>query len=66
MGGWKTKTGGILAIVAGAAGYGIGFLGYTGLTWDVAFALISGGFVALGLGGKLDKIKAVLEAAKKS
>jgi len=65
MEGWKTKVGGGLAITAGVLGYAVTFFGYPGLTWDVAMGLVSAGFVALGLGHKFDKIKAVLEAGKK-
>ena len=65
MQGWKTKLGGGLAILSGVAGYGVTFFGYQGLTWDVAMGLVSAGFIALGLGHKFDKLKAVLEAGKK-
>ena len=62
---WKTKVGGGLAITAGVLGYAITFFGYQGLTWDVAMGLVSAGFIAVGLGHKLDKIKAVLQAGSK-
>ena len=62
MQGWKTKVGGGLAIAAGVLGYGVTFFGYAGLTWDVAMGMVSAGFIALGLGHKFDKIKAVLQA----
>ena len=65
MSGWKTKIGGVLAILTGAVGYAITFFGYQGLSLDVALGLISAGFVALGLGHKFDKVKAVLEGLKK-
>lgn len=61
MEGWKTKVGGGLAIAFGAIGYVINWFGYPGLSWEAALPMISGGFVALGLGHKFDKIKAVLE-----
>jgi len=63
--GWKTKIGGGLAIAAGVLGYGVTFFGYPGLTWDVAMGMVSAGFIALGLGHKFDKIKAVLQAGTK-
>ena len=62
MEGWKTKVGGGLAIAAGVVGYAVTFFGYSGLTWDVAMGMVSAGFIALGLGHKFDKIKAVLQA----
>ncbi|HAM41472.1 MAG TPA: hypothetical protein DCP69_09080 [Candidatus Omnitrophica bacterium] len=62
---WKTKLGGGLAIAAGVLGYVVTFFGYSGLGWDAAMALISGGIVAIGLGDKFDKIKAILAAGKK-
>ena len=65
MEGWKTSTGGVLAIVTGVVGYAITFFGYQGLSLDVALGLISAGFVALGLGHKFDKIKEVLGQLKK-
>ena len=65
MEGWKTKLGGGLAIAAGVLGYAVTLFGYPGLTWDVAMGMVSAGFIALGLGHKFDKIKAVLEAGKR-
>ena len=65
MQGWKTKLGGALAIAAGVLGYGVTFFGYSGLTWDVAMGMVSGGFIALGLGHKFDKIKDVLASTQK-
>ena len=65
MEGWKTATGGVLAILTGVLGYAVTFFGYQGLSLDVALGLISAGFVALGLGHKFDKIKGVLEGLKK-
>jgi len=65
IGGWKTKAGGGLAIVVGLGGYVLGFLGYQGLTGDVALGFIAGGFIALGLGHKFEKIKAAVESLRK-
>jgi len=64
MEGWKTKVGGGLLIAGGVTGYGAALLGFPGLSWDVALGMISAGFVAIGLGHKFDKIKAVLAQAK--
>ena len=61
MAGWKTKVGACLAIAAGILGYGVTFFGYQGVSWDVASGLISGGFVALGLGHKADRLLAALK-----
>jgi len=62
--GWKTKVGGGLLIATGVLGFAGTVLGFSGLTWEVAFGLIAAGFSVLGLGHKFDKIKAVLDSAK--
>lgn len=65
MEGWKSKVSGILLIVGGIAGFAATLLGVEGLSWEVALAMIGGGFGVLGLGHKFDKIKGVLEQLKK-
>lgn len=65
IGGWKTKVGGGLAIVVGLGGYALWFLGYQGLSGDVALGFAAAGFVALGLGHKFEKVKAAIESLRK-
>ena len=63
MEGWKTKLGGIGGILSGLA---IIAAAFTAQTFDyqtiiTGLLAISGGFAAIGLGHKADKVKAVLE-----
>lgn len=65
IGGWKTKVGGGLAIFVGVAGYALGFLGFEGLSGEVALGFIAGGFTAIGLGHKFEKLKAAIASLRK-
>lgn len=64
MGGWKTKSGGIVVILTGLA---TAIQGFNDGDWDkvaVGIAMIGGGLTAIGLGAKLDKTKAAIEGTK--
>lgn len=64
--GYKTKVGGVGLILTGLVGL-LGHLypdqGLPQMELESVFATVSAGFVALGLGGKAEKLKAALEAA---
>ena len=70
--GHRTKIGGYLAILGGIAQIGVALLAYlsgSGTPQDMSavttgWAAISGGFIAIGLGGKAERIAQASEAAK--
>jgi len=66
--GYKTKIGGIGSILMGILGI-IGILfpdqKTVDLSLEASLAMIIGGFAALGIGGKLEKIKTVIDGESK-
>ena len=64
--GYKTKVGGVGLILTGLVGL-LGHLypdqGLPAMELESAITTVSAGFVALGLGGKAEKLKAAIEAA---
>lgn len=65
--GYKTTIGGIGLILSGLVGL-LGHLfpeqGLPQMELETAFTTMAGGFVALGLGGKAEKLKVAVETAK--
>lgn len=64
-GDWKTKTAGIIGGVVGLGSLALKFLGMDVMSTEAAIALAVGGFAIFGLGDKVQKLLAALQAVRK-